>query len=585
MEFKPTGVTKTIYLDIMERVFDSYSPESLEAFLELPDEIYHFTAFRTSVMIAYLIESGRRPELLPLWLKITEKCIRSLNATEDSPYRKNGYNDLTLEELCISFLLMSPYVKPQWLEALKNAKPETHYSFLEKSQTNNMMVYGLVGMYLRYKLTGESCEAHFDRIMPWVLERFDENGMYDDHDHALLYDITTRVRFEQLLWFGYDGKWAAEIREKLTRGGEATLKMQSAAFQIPYGGRSNQFLHNEALQTSLCEYEALRWKKAGDLEKAGQFKRAAHLSALTIKRYLELPGGAKHIRNEYPQDSLYGIDHYGTFPRYMNALATFIACGYLAADDTIQERRCPAELGGYVMETSERFGKVFAAAAGQSVEYALLADRHHEVPGLGRYHRAGAPAELGLSMPFTATPVYLLSQNRVPFSVLGPNPIAGDFEKYVTEVVPSRMLAISSGYRDEAGTRHLLCEDEEPREVVVLEQSAARVAFRVEWPSASEEIALDEEGLHILCRRKSSAKGAALWAVPLLAYNGSKPTEFATEGNRITVTYGAWKSTLTSDAPLILTDEYYGNRNGIYRVAYIQGDSAECRGRINMCKL
>lgn len=235
MEFKPTGVTKAEYLDIMERVFDAYGQASLEKFLELPEEIYHFTAFRTSVMIAYLIESGRRPELLPLWQKVTEKCVCALEATERSPYRKNGYNDLTLEELCISFLLMKPYVKPRWLEALKQAKPETHYSFLEKSQTNNMMVYGLVGMYLRYKLTGEPYEAHFDRIMPWVLERFDENGMYDDHDHALLYDITTRVRFEQLLWFGYEGKWAAEIEEKLKRGGEATLKMQSAVYQIPYG--------------------------------------------------------------------------------------------------------------------------------------------------------------------------------------------------------------------------------------------------------------------------------------------------------------------------------------------------------------
>lgn len=309
------------------------------------------------------------------------------------------------------------------------------------------------------------------------------------------------------------------------------------------------------------------------------------MSLLSIKRYLDLPGGEKHIRNEYPQDSLYGIDHYGTFPRYMNVLSTFLACGYLAADDTIEERSCPAELGGYVMETSARFGKVFAAAAGQSVEYALLADRHHEAPGLGRYHRAGAPAELGLSMPFTATPSYLLSENRVPFSVLGPNPIAGDFEKYVTEVVPSRMLAISSGYLDGAGNRHLLCQEEDPGCAAVLEQSVERAAFRVEWPSASEEIALDEKGLHILCRRKTAAEGAALWAIPLLAYNGREYTVFETGSNRITVTYGGWKSTLSSEATLILTDEYYGNRNGIYRVAYIQGDSAECRGMINMCKL
>ena len=576
MGFKPTGMTKADYLDIMERVFDSYGAELLEEFLELPDEIYHFTAFRTSVMIAYLIESGRRPELLPLWERVTGKCVRALEGSESSPYKRSGYNDLTLEELCISFMLMKAHVKPQWLEALKRAKPETHYAFLEKEQLNNMMVYGLVGMYLRYKLTGEPYEEHFDRIMPWVLERLDENGMFDDHDHALLYDITTRVRFEQLLWYGYDGKWAKQIDEKMKLGGEATLRMQSAAFQIPYGGRSNQFLHNEALQTSLCEFEALRWKKRGDLRKAGQFKRAAHLSALTIKRYLELPGGEKHIRNAFPQDSLYGIDHYGTFPRYMNVLSTFIACGYLAADDSIGECACPAELGGYILETSERFGKVFAAAAGHSVEYALLADKHHEVPGLGRYHAVNVPAELGLSMPFTATPAYLLSQNRVPFSVLGPNPIAGEFEKYATDIVPSGMLGISPGYIDRDGNRHLLCETEVPGSIHILEQSADRVAFRAEWESASEEIALDADGLHVLCRLKAGVDGKALWAIPLLAYNGREKTAFTATDACVAVKYGAFKNTVCTDSEIILTEENYGNRNGIYRVAYVQAEGSEC---------
>jgi len=582
MDFKPTGITKKDYLDIMERVFDAYGVESLEKFTELPDEIYHFTAFRTSVMIAYLIESGRRPELIPLWKKVTEKSVRALAKSESSEHTNNGYNDMTLEELCISFMLMKEHIEPDWLEVLKRVKPETHYAFLEKEQMNNMMVYGLVGMYLRYKLTGEPYEEHFDRIMPWVLERLDENGMFDDYDHALLYDVTTRVRFEQLLWFGYDGKWAKQIDEKLKLGGEMTLKMQSAAFQIPYGGRSNQFLHNEALQTSLCEYEANRWKKLGNLEKAGQFKRAAHLSALTVKRFLDLPGGEKHIRNEFPQDSLYGIDYYGTFPRYMNVLSTFIACGYLAADDSIEERVCPAETGGYAFETSERFGKVFAAAAGQSVEYAVLADSNHEVPGLGRYHAVGVPAELGLSMPFTASPVYLLSQNRIAFDVLGPNPIAGEFKKYATNIVPSRMLAISPGYIGSEGKTHLMCENETPYGVSVLEQSPKRTAFSVEWDSAVEIITLDEDGLHVSCKLKAGVCGKAIWAIPMLSFNGKVKTEIEAQNNCVKVKYGEFKNVLSSDSKIVLTDEECGNRNGIYRIAYVQADSAECNAVIKL---
>ncbi|MBE6911766.1 MAG: hypothetical protein E7473_04490 [Ruminococcaceae bacterium] len=572
----PTGVTKKDYLDLMERVFDSYGVELLEKTLSLPDEIYHFTAFRTSVMIAYLIESGRRPELLSLWEKVTEKCVRALRNTPNSAYRKNGYNDLTLEELCISFMLMKEYVKPEWLDALKRATPETHYSFLTKDKTNNMMVYGLVGMYLRHKLTGEPYEEHFDMIMPWVLERLDENGMYDDDDHALLYDITTRVRFEQLLWFGYDGKWAKQIDEKLRLSGEMTLKMQSAAFQIPYGGRSNQFLHNEALQTSLCEYEANRWKKLGDAEKAGRFKRAAHLSFLTIGRYLELPGREKHIRNKFSKDCLFGIDHYGTFPRYMNVLSTFIACGYMAADDTIEERMCPAEKGGYVIQTSERFGKVFASAAGQSVEYAILADPSHEASGLGRYHKSGAPAELGLSMPFTEKHSYLLSRNSIPLEVLGSNPVVGEFEKYVTDNVSSRFLAISPGYVDKNGEKHLFCESETPFNVKVLEESSERVSFSVEWKSGKEEISLDADGLHLSCKLCEGACGKAFWAVPLLSFNGSEKTEFEVCGNSISANLDGFKNVVSSSAGIVLSDEECGNRNGIYRIAYVMSETTEC---------
>lgn len=568
MEFTPTGITRKDYLDVIELVVDAYGTDLLESQLELPDNIYHFTAFRTSVMLAYLIESGRRPELLDLWTRVTEKSVRAL---ENS--RNSNYNDLTLEELCISFLLMKEHVRPDWLEVLRNTKPETHYSYLTKDVMNNMVVYGCVGMYLREKLTGESCEEHFDKVMPWVMEYIDENGMFDDNDHALLYDLTTRVRLEQLLWFGYDGKWETQIGEALTKAGEMTLKMQSAAFQIPYGGRSNQFLHNEALQTSLCEYEAVRCKARGDMEKAEIYKRAGHLSFRTLSRYLDLPGGAKHIRNLFPQDCVYGIDHYGTFPRYMNALATFIACGYLAADDTIGERSCPAELGGYAISTAPGLGKVFGAVKGQSIEYAILADPHHEAPGLGRYHAAGVPAELGLTMPFTATPSYMLSQTRIPFDVIGPNPVINEFAELLTDHVPSRMLAISPGYVGADGKETLMCENQTPRNVEILEQSEYQVCLRATWDGMVETIVLNENGLQLTCE---SSLGNALWAVPLLADNGAEQTAILCDENTVQVRLGKAAYLMWTDDQLQLTHERIGNRNGIYRIAYARSDSPSC---------
>ena len=554
-----TGITKKDYLDVIECVVDAYGISLFESQLALPDEVYHFTAFRTSAMLAYLIESGRRPELFDLWMRVTEKSVRALAAS-----RKSAYNDLTLEELCISFLMMRDCVRKEWLDVLSGITPEVHYAFTEKEQMNNMVVYGCVGMYLREKLTGISCDEHFDRVMPWIIECLDENGMFDDHDHALLYDLTTRVRLEQLLWFGYDGKWKKSIEEALIKGAEATLFMQSAAYQIPYGGRSNQLLHNEALQTSLCEYAALREKRRGNIENAMQYKRAAHLSFLTLGRYLKKPTGAKHIRNMFPQDSLFGVDDYGTFPRYMNALATFIACGYLAADDTIGEAECPCEAGDYVFETSDRFGKIFINAFGQSIEYACKADYAHEPAGLGRYHAKGIPAELGLSMPFVEKPKYLLSKSRIPFDIIGPKHVSSGFMHLANEVEPSKLTAISAGYIDESGARRLLCESERPIKAYV-ERDEKSITLISEWKSATEYITISEKGLELFVSLKR--EGKAFWLVPMLSDDGENKKELIKSDSGTAVSSGDFEYALRGEN-ITVSEDTVANRNGIYRIVY-----------------
>lgn len=578
MDFQPTGIQKSDYLDLIEKVVDAYGTELLEKQLELEDGVYHFTAFRTSVMLAYLLNAGRRPELLPLWRRVTEKSVRALEHS-----RNSAYNDLTLEELCLSFMLMPKEVQPRWMEVLRRFDPRHQFKFMSKDQMNNMVVYGAVGMFLREKLTGESCAAHFDMVMPWILERIDEKGMFDDHDHALLYDLTTRVRLEQLLWHGYTGRWADQIRQALCRGGLMTLRMQSAAFQIPYGGRSNQFLHNEALQASLCEYEAVRWKNQGNMELAGAFKRAAALSLLTVRRYLDVPEGPKHIRNRFPQDSLYGIDHYGTFPRYMNALATFAACGYLACDDSIPETPCPAETGGYLEITTERFGKLFANVGGQSLEYAFLADPEHEAAGLGRYHKVGVPAELGLSMPFTDTPVYSLSTGRIPFDILGPNPVIGEYAHYMTDRIPARCTGFSPGVVAPSGERLLFCQNGAPQGYKILEESDTRISFQVFWQEGTETITLDREGLWLSCELR--IPGTAFWSVPLLESNGGEAARITlSEGSAGASLEGAAFSVSTS-ALLTDTKERCGNRNGIYRIFHADSDTAACSVRLVLSKI
>ena len=50
--------------------------------------------------------------------------------------------------------------------------------------------------------------------------------------------------------------------------------MQSVTGEMAFGGRSNQYLFNEAYLASACAYEAARYAKEGDPALAGQFALA-----------------------------------------------------------------------------------------------------------------------------------------------------------------------------------------------------------------------------------------------------------------------------------------------------------------------
>ena len=61
----------------------------------------------------------------------------------------------------------------------------------------------------------------------------------------MVYDFVTRLQFATALDLGYDGPSRAALEALMLKSADITLAMQSATGEIPFGGRSNQFLHNE----------------------------------------------------------------------------------------------------------------------------------------------------------------------------------------------------------------------------------------------------------------------------------------------------------------------------------------------------
>jgi hypothetical protein len=97
--------------------------------------------------------------------------------------------------------------------------------------------------------------------------------------------------------------------------------------EIPFGGRSAQFLHNEAAFAALCEFYADLFKKYGDLDKAGKFKSAAGIALESITYWLKMDK-IYHVKNYYDNDSMYGCEGYAYFNKY------------IAQPDLLKDRDC-----------------------------------------------------------------------------------------------------------------------------------------------------------------------------------------------------------------------------------------------------
>lgn len=574
--FKPSGVDKTLYLDIIERVVDGYGLDYFEKMIGGKEPFVICIGLRAAGAIAFLISNGRKADWFDMWKRLMDASCDALLSKSDF-----AENDLSVKEIILALKLMKGKVCQslylRWYEKLKLIDPYVTYN-CNYSETKkydrmcNMTVYNMAGEYLRETEGMTDTAEYFKMHWPWVIGRFDENGMYVDPDHAMLYDLTTRCQIAVMLWFGYNGKYRDILDRNLKNAGLMTLFMQSSAFQLPYGGRSNQYIFNEALVAACCEYEAARYKKEGDAKTAGMFKRCARMSARTILRWLNAMEHPKHNKNFYPHDSEFGIDGYGTYYRYLITLASFLQYAYLYAEDDIEEYPCPAEMGGYVLETSKDFHKVFANCKGNSIEIETAADSNYDSTGMGRYHKDGVSIELGLSMPLTVLPRY-----RLP------------------DELARRNLSICTGWEAPDGDTLYISEfgNKLDSSIKIIEESAEKVVFSVEYSGdvikgckrIEEKFTLDSRGVLIESKLIDPDCNKIFFTVPLFETNGKDKSLIKYSKSSIAISMEDFSYIISSEGYIEAGKDRYGNRNGIYRAAVVSKEGTNLAVRLKLYKL
>jgi hypothetical protein len=99
--FRETGLTKSLYLDIIEKVIDIYTTEYLWKMAKGEIDFVICIGLRAAGAIAYLLSEGRRPDLYELWLSLMYKsCEQFFLVFGHAEY------DLAVKEVMIALKLM-----------------------------------------------------------------------------------------------------------------------------------------------------------------------------------------------------------------------------------------------------------------------------------------------------------------------------------------------------------------------------------------------------------------------------------------------------------------------------------------------
>lgn len=432
---------------------------------------------------------------------------------------------------------------------------------------HNFCTFGLAGEGLK-RMCGLAANDDFiERHLATQLDRFTASGLYRDPHCPMVYDAVGRMNLSLLLHAGYRGPLFAEVDELLRRGALTMLSCLSPTGEAPYGGRSNQQNFNEATVALICEFEANRWRRRGELAQAGTFKQAARRATQSVRRWLDLEP-VRFTKNEFPPESQHGRQKtYGFYAAYSLLIASQFGFAGWLADSTLAEAPDDAGARGRVSPLSDDFHKVFATHGAYHVEIDTRADFHYDATGLGRLHKTGVPTETALSTPIVADPDFLLSVPAAP-----------------------RNVAIGPGWVRDGQLTWLanLSAEIQSVDVEVIEESEIQTAFRLVYHlaasggSISETYRLSRDGLEIECA-VSAPTEAVCFQVPLIRTDGRHRSRVETGSGAFHVSYQGHAycvQSLDSSRVENRLEEFAApNRNGVYDVGVftVRGNCLRCR--------
>lgn len=525
------------YLNAVDMAVSAYTPERITNYIARVEErgIWEHGFPRLAANLATLVAKGRAPDKRDLLKRLMDLCAREMPRA----HQRNGFsagNDFSVKEIVWAIRELEAAgtfpkaVTDGWRAVYSKMVAKDIYSEQPKvgdKLARNWCVFGAASEQARLNAGMGGDPAYVERYLSDQMRFFDRNGMYKDPHQPIVYDLVTRLQYGFALWNGYQGPSRTRLEELLLKSAEPTLAMQSVTGEIPYGGRSNQFWHNEGLYAALCEWYASWFKKRGDLPMASRFRRAAAKALASLERGVaEKP--VRHVKNRYPTETGYGCEKYAYFDKYMVTTGSWFYLANLFADETIPVAE--GDEPDSVFVTSDAFHRVMANCGDYTVQFDWKAQRGYDGNGLGRIHRRGAPSAICLSSPC---------------------PVKAN---YAMDVTNEETLAIAP-----VGWRSFKVTAAKPNRVTLTNGAA-------EWVTQ-----IGPEGVTLAL----TGDGPQALTLPAFDFDGETRPDVACDGKTLTVSYRGWVCRYAAEKGTIVdTGVVAGNRNGHYRRFELRGDGA-----------
>lgn len=534
-----TAATRTDYLDIIEAAVSAYSQERRAEYISRVerDGITEHGFARLTSNIGTLVANERRPDLRDEFVRMMDLCAREEPVAEKRNGARLGGHFAPGAEFAVKELVFavveaekSGFFAKEKTDAWRSAfTPMAAAEIYSRKPApgdpvaQNWTIFGTASEQARIENGMGGDPAWVEKYVSDQLRFFDGNGMYRDPGCPMTYDFVTRLQFAVTLDCGYDGPSRKKLVAFMDKSAEPTLAMQSVTGEIPFGGRSNQFLHNDTCYAALCEWYAARDARNGNIERAGRFRAAADRAVANVKRHLaERP--LSHVKNRFPVESKYGCEAYAYFDKYMVTMGSWAYLAMRFADESIPPAAASEKDNVFV--TGEDFHRVVVNAKDWTLQFDLEGQPGYDATGLGRIQRKGAPGALALSVPF---------------------PVASH---YIMDVTNSHPLAIGP-----VGVSQWTVKSASCNEVVL---SASNCLWRT---------GIRADSVAMMVKKA----GDIDFVLPAFAFDGAEKTEIESGGRMLTITYRDWTCRWKTDGEIIDTGKTFGNRNGHYRIFTAKG--------------